>query len=130
MSQQERRPRVVLVDDHPSVLTAFRRMLEPCCDVLASVATGGEAIDAVIRLRPDILVLDLMLPDTDGLAVCRAVKQAVPETDVILVTAFDDRAIEAAALGCGASAFVAKHSAATLLEREIQRLFAERTFES
>src|SRR5688572_7452217 len=97
MSQQERRPRVVLVDDYASVLEAFRRMLEPSCDVLATVATGGEALDAVKRLRPDILVLDLMLPDTDGLAVCRRVKQAFPKTDVVLVTAFDDDLIEAVA---------------------------------
>jgi DNA-binding NarL/FixJ family response regulator len=130
MSQQERRPRVVLVDDHASVLVAFRRMLEPCCEVLASVATGGEALDAVKRLRPDILVLDLMLPDTDGLAVCRTVKQAFPKTDVVIVTAFDDDVIEAVAQSCGASAFVAKHSAAALLERTVQRLFAERAGES
>jgi two-component system response regulator DevR len=126
MAQQGRRPRVVLVDDHPAVLAALRQMLEPCCDVLASAATGREGVDAVQRLRPDILVLDLMLPDTDGLAVCRTVKATVPETAVIIVTAFDDKTIEAAARASGASAFLAKHSIATLLEQTVRRIFAER----
>jgi two-component system response regulator DevR len=130
MSQQTGRPRLVLVDDHASVLAAFVRMLGPCCDVLASVATGGEGIDAVKRLKPDILVVDLMLPDTDGLVVCRTVKQTVPETDVIVVTAFDDEGVEAAALRSGASAFVPKHSAAALLEPTIQRVFAARALKS
>ena len=122
----ERRPRVVIADDHPSVLVAFSRMLQPCCEVVATVATGQEAIDAVRTLRPDILLVDLMLPDVDGLAVCRSLKVTVPETDVIIVTAFDDAQVESTAMQDGASAFVPKHSAAATLERTIQRIFAER----
>ena len=93
----ERRPRVVIADDHPSVLVAFARMLQPCCDVVATVATGQEAIDAVERLKPDILLVDLMLPDVDGLVVCRTLKVTAPETDVVIVTAFDDAQVEATA---------------------------------
>ena len=124
--QLERRPRLVIADDHPSVLVAFARMLEPCCDVVASVPNGQEALDAVARLKPDILLVDLMLPDLDGLDVCRRVKQSAPETDVVIVTAFDDGHVEAIAIQDGASAFVPKHSAAATLERTIQRIFAER----
>jgi len=122
----DRRPRVVIADDHPSVLVAFARMLQPCCDVVATVATGQEAIDAVERLKPDILLVDLMLPDVYGLVVCRTLKVTAPETDVVIVTAFDDAQVEATAMQDGASAFVPKHSAAATLERTIQRIFAER----
>ena len=122
----ERRPRVVIADDHPSVLVAFARMLQTCCDVVATVATGQEAIDAVERLKPDILLVDLMLPDVDGLVVCRTLKVTAPDTDVVLVTAFDDAQVEATAMHEGASAFVPKHSAAAMLESTIQRVFAER----
>jgi two-component system, NarL family, response regulator DevR len=66
------------------------------------------------------------LPDLDGLDVCRRVKQSAPETDVVIVTAFDDGHVEAIAIQDGASAFVPKHSAAATLERTIQRIFAER----
>jgi len=124
--QPERRPRVVIADDHPSVLVAFARMLEASCDVVASVGNGQEAIAAVDRLKPDILLVDLMMPDIDGLAVCRTVRQAAPATDVIIVTAFDDAQVEATAMQDGASAFVPKHSAAATLERTIQRIFAVR----
>jgi DNA-binding NarL/FixJ family response regulator len=124
--QHERRPRVVIADDHPSVLVAFARMLQPCCDVVATVPTGHEALAAVGTLKPDILLVDLMLPDLDGLQVCRSVKQTTPETDVIIVTAFDDEHVQTVAMKNGASAFMPKHSAASTLEHTILRIFAER----
>jgi DNA-binding NarL/FixJ family response regulator len=124
-SNRERKPRVVLVDDHPPVLAALGRMLRESCDVVASVSSGSEAIEAVSRLRPDILVADLMMPGIDGLEVCRRVKRLVPETAVVIITASDDTAVRAAALRDGASAFVPKHLAAETLGRTIARLFAE-----
>jgi CheY-like chemotaxis protein len=125
-SQPERRPRIVIADDHPSVLVAFARILQPCCEVVATVPTGNEAVAAVAEFKPDILLVDLMLPDVDGLAVCRSVKQSASETDVIIVTAFDDPHVQTIALQDGASAFVPKHSAASTLEPTILRIFGER----
>jgi DNA-binding NarL/FixJ family response regulator len=125
MTSRQCRPRVVLADDHPSVLGAFGRMLNASCEVVASVSSGHEAVDAACRLRPDVLVVDLMMPDLDGLEVCRRVKQAAPETNLIIVTAFDDADVEAIAVQNGVCAFVPKHSAAVMLERVIQRVFAE-----
>ena len=121
----ERRPRVVIADDHPSVLVAFARMLQPCCDVVASVANGQEAIDAVARLKPDILLVDLMLPDLDGLEVCRRVKVRTRDRRRHR-HGVRRRAGRGDAMQEGASAFVPKHSAASTLERTIQRIFAER----
>jgi len=125
MSHQEPRPSVVIADDHPSVLAAFRRLLEPCCDVVATVPNGQGAVEAVERLRPDVLVVDLMMPDLDGLEVCRRVRRAAPATAVVIVTAFDDTHVRTVATEVGASAFVPKHSAATTLEQTVQRIFAE-----
>jgi DNA-binding NarL/FixJ family response regulator len=120
------RPRVVIADDHPSVLLAFARMLQPCCEVVATVPDGYAAIEAVCRLRPDILLVDLMLPDIDGMEVCRSVKRTTPETAVVIVTAFDDAQVRAIAVQDGAAAFVPKHSAAATLEHTILQIFAER----
>jgi DNA-binding NarL/FixJ family response regulator len=125
-SAPEFRPRVVLADDHPSVLVAFGRLLRASCEVVASVSEGQAAIDAVGALRPDILVVDLMMPDLDGLEVCRQVKRAAPETHVVIVTACDDTEVETVALQDGASAFVPKHSAPGILERTIQEICAGR----
>jgi CheY-like chemotaxis protein len=122
----EQRPRVVLADDHPDILTGFGRLLRPCCEVVASVSTGYEAVEAVVTLMPDVLVVDLMMSDLDGLEVCRRVKEAAPETVVIIVTAFDDAYLEAIALQNGASAFLPKHSVTGTLERTIQRIWTDK----
>jgi DNA-binding NarL/FixJ family response regulator len=117
---------VVLTDDHPSVLAAIERMLRPSCDIVASVSTGVEAVEAVSRLRPDVLVVDLMLSDLNGLEVSRRAKRVAPETGIVIVTAFDDPQIRTVALQDGVSAFVPKHSAARALKPAIQRIVAEK----
>jgi two-component system response regulator MprA len=124
MGTPERRPRVVLVDDHPTVLVSLGSLLRTCCDVVASVSTGYQALEAVSSLRPDVLVADLMMPDMDGLEVCRRVKRLSPETAVVIITASDDTAVRAAALRDGASAFVPKHLVAETLNRTIEQVFA------
>lgn len=123
---QDRLPRVVIADDHPSVLAAFCRILERGCDVVAAIPTGREAVEAVMRLRPDVLVIDLMLPDVDGVEVCRRVRESASETQVVIVTAFDDRHVEKIARDNGAAAYVVKHSAAQTLPETIHHLCAER----
>jgi CheY-like chemotaxis protein len=116
------RPRVMLVDDHPQVLRGLSRLLGPSCDIVAGVAGGEEAVETAARLMPDVLIVDLTMADMDGLEVCRRVKQSAPETDVILVTAFDDKQVAVAAFEAGASEFLAKHDAAAALESVILRL--------
>jgi CheY-like chemotaxis protein len=124
-SGAERKPRVVLVDDYPVVLAALAGLLQPCCDVVASVSTGADAVEAVTLLRPDVLVADLMMPGMNGLEVCRRVKQLRPETAVIIVTASDEPGVRTIALQAGASAFMAKYLAAEELLLTVQQLFAE-----
>src|SRR5262245_36160564 len=120
VSGGERRLRVVLADDHPAVLMAFSRLLQPSCDVVASVPNGHTAIPATPSLRADVLVVDLMMPDVDGLEVCRKVRAASPDTAVVIVTAFDDAHVRTIALSEGASDFVPKGLASDRLERAIQ----------
>jgi DNA-binding NarL/FixJ family response regulator len=123
-SDDVRRPRIVLADDHPTVLVALGRLLRRSCDVVASVSSGTEAIQAVTALKPDVLVVDLMMPDVDGLEVCRRVIQLVPETDVVIVTAFDDAQVRAIALRDGATGFVPKSVASDRLEDVVQKIVA------
>jgi DNA-binding NarL/FixJ family response regulator len=122
---QERRPRVLLADDYPGLLVALRRMLDQSCEVVGSVSTGREAIEAAATLKPDVVVLDLTLPDLSGLEVCRQIKVAVPAARVVLLTAVDDLDVRASALQAGASAFVVKHATTSELVGTIHYLFAE-----
>ena len=121
----DRRPRVVIVDDDPHVLVALGRLLQASCDVVASLTSGHEAIQIVCKARPDVLVVDLMMPDVDGLEVCRTVKQVLPETNVIMITACDETYFQMKALQQGASAFISKLDADRTLEAAIRRLFAK-----
>jgi DNA-binding NarL/FixJ family response regulator len=123
---QERRPKVALADDHPAVLAALRRLLQASCDVVASVPTGAQAIEAAATLRPDVLVVDLMMRDVDGLEVCRTVRQTSPETAVIIVSAFDDAQMRKIAVQNGAIDFLPKSLVSDRLEHTIARVFAER----
>ena len=120
------RPRVVLADDHPQVLSAFGRLLGFSCEVVGSVSNGHDAIETVKTLRPDVLIADLMMPDLDGLEVCRRVKHAAPETADVIVTAFADAKMQKVALEAGASAFIAKYEVADALEHTVRQIFAEK----
>jgi CheY-like chemotaxis protein len=122
----DRRPRVVVADDHDVVRDSLSSLLRSRCDVVACVASGHEAVQAVDRLKPDLLVVDLMMPDLNGLEVCRRVKSTAPGTDVVIITAFDDSHVQAVALESGASAYLPKHSVAGTLVGTVHRIFAER----
>jgi two-component system, NarL family, response regulator DevR len=104
--EQERR-RVLLADDYPGMHLALRRLLIPTCDVVGSVYDGAELLEAVMRLRPDVVVLDVKMPGANGVDACRRIKSTAPDVDVIVFTAADD-ALRVSAFEAGASAFVLK----------------------
>lgn len=110
-----RRPRVLLVDDHPAVAKAVGRLLSLDCDVVGTVMDAVSALEATGRLQPDVVVLDMNLPDGHGLDVCRQIAQAHPGTKVIVFTAINDQATRELALAAGASAFVSKLATEELL---------------
>ena len=123
---RNRRPRVLLADDYQRLLDAWRRLLEPAYDVVGSVSTGHDVVAAARTLQPDVVVLDVGLPDVNGLEACRLIKEATPGVGVILVTAADDVDVRQAAFEAGASAFVLKYSPGNELEEAIQRACLDR----
>jgi len=118
------RPRVLLADDFPDLLTATQRLLALDCTVVGSVDDGGALLKAAERLQPDVIVVDLNLPTVNGLDACRQITRAHPHIRVILVTAGRDPAIMGAALEAGASAFIEKRAMADELLPAIKRLWA------
>jgi DNA-binding NarL/FixJ family response regulator len=121
------RPRVLLADDYVGLLTAWRRLLEPSCDVVGTVRNGRALLDAAMALTPDVVVADLSMPEVGGLEACKQIKQTRPETKVILVTAGGDEWVARAAFRAGASGFVLKHAADDLLTA-IQTVMLGQTF--
>jgi DNA-binding NarL/FixJ family response regulator len=119
------RPRVLLVDDHPGVVKALGRALSPECDVVGAIADGREVADAATRLQPVVIVVDLNLPNVNGLDVCRQITQNNPLVKVIVISAMADDDIQDEALAAGASGFFHK-SALHELSFAIRRIWSER----
>jgi len=116
------RPRVLIAEDHPGVTKAVCRVLALDCDVVATVADGKAALEAVQRLQPDVIVVDLNLPGMSGLEVCRRITSLNPEAKVIVFTAMNDPDVRQRSLEVGASAFVSKTGAGGDLLSTVRRL--------
>jgi CheY-like chemotaxis protein len=76
-----RRLRVLIVDDHPGLVKAVSRLLAWDYDVVGSVADGSGLLEAVQNLQPDVIVLDVNLPNVDGLKACRQITQLNPKDE-------------------------------------------------
>jgi DNA-binding NarL/FixJ family response regulator len=122
------RPRVLLADDYEGLIVAWRRLLEPSCDVVGSVRDGRALFETALALEPDVVVVDLAMPGMNGLDACRSIKSALPTTKIVLVTTGGDEHIARAAFRAGASAFVLKYAAAQDLAVAIQRALLGDTF--
>uniref|UniRef100_A0AAU2JIB3 Response regulator transcription factor n=1 Tax=Streptomyces sp. NBC_00049 TaxID=2903617 RepID=A0AAU2JIB3_9ACTN len=102
-------PRVVIADDQDLVRTGFRLILMARGIEVAGVAADGvEAVEAARRLRPDVVLLDIRMPNMDGLEAARRILAEVPHCRVIMLTTFDLDSYVYAALAAGASGFLLK----------------------
>jgi DNA-binding NarL/FixJ family response regulator len=119
------RPRVLLADDYPDMVKAVSRLLALDCEIVGSVADGSALLQEAQRLRPDVIVLDVNLPNIQSLAACREITRGNPTTKVIMFTAMADPAARQAFLEAGASAFLSKVAAGDLLST-IKRLCIDR----
>lgn len=124
------RPRVLLADDHELLLAALVKLLEPRCEIVGVVTSGRRVVDAVAQFRPDLLLLDLSLPDISGLDAVRQVQAACKATRVIMLTMHEQPELAAEALRRGASAYVLKRSSAAELFDAIAAVLSGQRFVS
>lgn len=103
---------VLLVDDHAVVRNGLAAILRTTSDleVVGEAANGAEAIAAVDRLRPDVVVMDLSMPGTDGVAATTTIVAQHPATHVLVLTSFGDQRRVLEALEAGAEGYLLKHS--------------------
>jgi len=109
------RPRILLVDDHALMLDALEALLADEWNVIGKFRDGDAALNAIDALRPDIVVLDVVMPRRGGFELGREIAERFPSTKFIFVTMNDDAYLAAEAFRIGASAYVLKGSAATEL---------------
>ncbi|MFI0828004.1 response regulator [Streptomyces roseolus] len=102
--------RVFLVDDHEVVRRGLRDLIddEPDMRVVGEASTADQALARVPALRPDVAVLDVRLPDGDGIAVCRELRSRMPELACLMLTSFDDEDALLDAIMAGAAGYVLK----------------------
>lgn len=102
--------RLVIADDHELARAGLRTMLvgQPGVELIGEAKNGREALMLCRRLQPDLALIDVRMPDLDGLATCRSIKQEFPATSVILVTMYENPQYFLEALRSGASGYVLK----------------------
>ncbi|MDQ1301260.1 MAG: hypothetical protein QG637_1181 [Chloroflexota bacterium] len=102
--------RLLLVDDHQVVRLGLRTLLaaEPGFQVLGEAGTVAEALALVESLRPDIVLMDVRLPDQSGIAACQQIRQRWPEVQVLMLTSFADEELVLEAVNAGAAGYVLK----------------------
>jgi DNA-binding NarL/FixJ family response regulator len=123
-----KRPRVLLADDHRLLREAFVKLLEPNCDVVGAVSDGRALLEAAPKLLPDVVVVDIAMPQLNGLDAARQLKRAMPAVKVIFLTVNEDPDLAAEAFRAGGSAFLLKNSAASELLQAIQDVMQGRSY--
>jgi two-component system, NarL family, response regulator DevR len=115
---------VFLLDDHEVVRRGVRDLLEAESDlqVIGEAGSAMSAVNRVLALRPDVAVLDVRLPDGNGVAVCREIRSALPETACLMLTSFGDDQALLGAIMAGAAGYVLKQTCGSDLVDAVRRV--------
>ena len=125
-----KRYRIQIADDHSVVRRGIRAVLElePNLEIISETGTGTETVDHVRKNRPDLLLLDLTMPEMNGLEVAAAVRRECPETQIIILTMHFSEAVAREALKIGALGYMLKSDADTDLIAAVRHVRHNRTF--
>jgi DNA-binding NarL/FixJ family response regulator len=119
--------RVLLVDDQAVVRRALRGRfhLEPDLEVVGEASTGNEALTLAQTLTPNVVLMDIEMPEMDGIAATAALRRAVPQSAVVILSIYDDAQTRGRAQAAGAVAFVEKRGATDALLAAIRLAAAQ-----
>ena len=118
--------RVVIADDHPVVRDGLSALLAsvPSVTVAGTASTGREAVRAAVTLRPDVLVMDIQMPELSGVAAAGEIARSAPDVAVLMLTMFDDDDSVFAAMRAGARGYVLKGAQQDEIVRAIHAVAA------
>lgn len=117
--------RVLVVDDHPVVRHGVQHLLsnDAEVEVVGEADSGPQALEQVATLRPDIVILDMRLPGTDGVEITQQLRRSYPEVKIIVLTAYRDEEYLLGALRAGAHAYLLKQASHEMLCEAIHRVY-------
>lgn len=118
------RIRVLVADDHTIVRQGIVSLLRDSghCEIVAEAANGHEAVEKAMATRPAVAVIDITMPRLNGLEVVRRIRQALPDTRVLVLTVHDDEEYVLPIVRAGATGYLLKNAAATELVAAVQTL--------
>ena len=122
------RPRILLADDHTMLLDAFRRLLEPRCEIVGTAGDGRALLELAAGTRPEIIVLDVSMPRLNGIDACAQLRRKMPEVKFIFLTVNEDPDLAAEAIRLGASGYLLKSSATGELFTALGHALAGQTY--
>lgn len=130
MTAPARSIRIVLADDHVAIREGLRLLLDaqPDMTVVAEASDGAGAIEHARALRPDVVVMDVSMPGTNGLVATRALRESLPETRVVILTRHGDDAYLQELLRAGAAGYVLKQSASAELLQAVRTVAGGRQY--
>lgn len=113
------RPRIFLADDHSLLLDAFSNLLEPKFEVVGTATDGRQMLKMVSKLRPDVVVMDISMPNFNGFDAGEKLKKTLPDIKLLFLTVNEDPDMVAEAFRIGANGYLLKSSAASELFQAI-----------
>ena len=122
-----RRTRVMLVDDHEIVRDGVREVLERSgeFEVVGQAGDGDAAVRVAQKVKPDLIIMDVLMPVKDGIEACREIKGMMPETKVLILTASSEEGAAMEAVAAGATGFLHKYYGKEQLLRAIRHTLQE-----
>ncbi len=122
--------RVLLADDHNLIRAGLRLVVaqEPDFLVAGEAENGRQAVSLAEQLKPDVVVMDIKMPDLNGIEACRQIRDALPDTQVVMLSMHSDEAYVLRALKAGARAYLLKDSAEADLARAIRAAVEGKSF--
>ncbi|MCL4488444.1 MAG: response regulator transcription factor [Chloroflexi bacterium] len=116
--------RILLADDHEIVRHGLKMLLrhDPEFEVVGEAATGGEAVERALELKPDVVVMDIRMPGKSGIEATREIKAARPDTKIIILTSYAEDELLFDAIDAGASGYVLKQIGVEDLRKALHRV--------
>ncbi len=123
-------PRIFIADDHPLVVEGFRQLLANDTVIVGTAHRGAELLEKATKLAPDIVLLDVSMPDTNGFDLIQTLKRKIPRVKIILVTMLSEPFYVSEGFRKGANGYVLKQSASDELLAAIHTVMKDRRYVS